>query len=45
MVASTIIAVAAQMLGADLFVVLFASLLGSPMILLVVAVMRYNRWL
>ncbi len=42
-VASTVIAVAAQLLGASFIVVLVASFLGPPVILLTLAVMRYNR--
>ena len=44
-VAGTIIALVAQALGADIAVVLFASLLGPAMILLALALMRYNGWL
>jgi hypothetical protein len=44
-VTSTIIAVVAQVLGAGIIVVLFASFVGPPVILLSVAVMRYNGWL
>ncbi|MBI4202334.1 MAG: hypothetical protein HY532_04365 [Chloroflexi bacterium] len=41
-VSSTIIAVAAQALGAGIEVVLLFSLLGPPALLLVIAVVRYN---
>ena len=41
-VASTVIALAAQSLGANIGIVMFASLLGPPVILLAMAVMR-NR--
>ena len=44
-VSSTVIALVAQALGAGLGVVLFASLVGPSLILVVVAVMRYNKWL
>jgi len=44
-VASTIIAMVAQALGANFGVVLFASFIGPAVILLTVAVLRYNGWL
>ena len=44
-VASTIIALVARVLGAGIVVVLFVSLIGPPLILLSLAVMRYNGWL
>ena len=43
LVASTIIALAAQALGANTIVVLMASLAGPPLILLALAIYRYNR--
>ena len=42
-VASTVIAIAAQAFGASMPVVLFASLLGPIVILFVLAVIRYRR--
>ncbi len=42
-VSSTIIAIVAQKLGASIGVVLLASLLGPPAILLAMAMMRYKR--
>jgi len=42
-VASSLIALIAQAAGASLAVVLFASLAGPPFLLLIIAVMRYNR--
>ncbi|MDO8751681.1 MAG: hypothetical protein Q7K03_11175 [Dehalococcoidia bacterium] len=42
-VASTVIALVAQVLGASMGVVLMASLLGPPVILLALAIVRYNR--
>ena len=42
-VASAIISVVAQALGANIGVVLMASLLGPPVILLALAIVRYNR--
>lgn len=44
-VASTIIAVVAQALGADIVVVLVASLIGPPVVLMALAFLRYNGWL
>ena len=44
-VASALIALVAEVLGASIVVVLFASLLGPPVILLAIALMRYNGWL
>ena len=44
-IASTVIAVIAQLLGANIGVVLFASFLGPPVILLTLAVLHYNGWL
>ena len=41
-VAGTIIALVAQALGANIGIVLFASLLGPPLMLLALAVMRYR---
>lgn|GEM_PF-4537697 len=45
LVASTIIAVVAQALGASIGIVFFASLVGPPVILFALALMRYNGWL
>ena len=42
-VAGTVIAGIAQVLGADLAIVLFASFLGPPILLLALAIMRYRR--
>ncbi len=42
-VASTVIAVVAQVLGADLAIVLFASFIGPPILLLALATRRYRR--
>ena len=42
MVASAVIALIAQLVGASLGVVLFASLVGPPVLLLIVGIMRYN---
>ncbi|MBI2172234.1 MAG: hypothetical protein HYU30_09520 [Chloroflexi bacterium] len=42
-VASTVIALAAQALGANIGVVFFAGLIGPPLILLGIAIVRYNR--
>ena len=44
-VASTIIALVAEALGASIAIVPGVSLLGPPTILLVLAVIRYNHWL
>ncbi len=44
-VASTIFALVTQALGADIIVVLFSSLIGPPVILLALALIRYNGWL
>ena len=44
-VASTIIAVVAQVLGADLGIIILASFLGPPVLLLALAIMRYNKLL
>ena len=44
-VASTIIAITAQAMGANLGIALVASLLGPPLILLALAVMRRNHWI
>ena len=41
-VAGTVIAIAAQALGANFVVVLFASIIGPAVLLLVVAILRYN---
>ena len=43
LVASTVIAAVAQVLTNNTFVVLMASLVGPPMILLALAIYRYNR--
>ncbi|MBF8267861.1 MAG: hypothetical protein HW388_1369 [Dehalococcoidia bacterium] len=43
MVASTVIAFVGQALGASIGVVLVASLVGPPAILLALALMRYGR--
>ncbi|MBI4199351.1 MAG: hypothetical protein HY535_02605 [Chloroflexi bacterium] len=45
LVASTITGVVAQALGADIGVVLFASLLVPPVILLAIALIRYWGWI
>lgn len=42
-VSSTIIALVAQALGASMGIVLFASLIGPPVMLLALAIVRYNR--
>lgn len=42
-VASTVIALVAQALGASISVVFVASLLGPPVILLALALMRYRQ--
>ena len=44
-VASTVISIVAGVLGANLGVVLFASLVGPAAILLTVQIMRWNEWL
>lgn len=41
-VAGTVIAMAAQGLGAGFVVVLFASIIGPAVLLLAVAILRYN---
>ena len=41
-VSSTIIAAIAQALGADFGMVMFTSLVGPPVILLALAIIRYN---
>ena len=43
LVASTVIALLAQVLTNNTFVVLMASLVGPPAILLALAILRYNR--
>ncbi len=43
LVASTVIALLAQVLTNDTGIVLMASLAGPPMILLALAILRYNR--
>jgi hypothetical protein len=42
-VASTVIALVAQALGASIGVVFFAALIGPPLILLGIAIVRYNK--
>ena len=44
-VASTVAGGVAQLLGANLVVVLMTSLIVPPMILLGIAVARYNNWI
>jgi hypothetical protein len=43
LVASTIIALVAGGLGAGIGIVIFASFLGPPVILLALAILRYSR--
>ncbi len=43
-VAGTIMGIIAQWMGANLVTTLAISTLGPPVILLVVAVLRYNHW-
>jgi len=44
-VSGTIMSVVAQALESNIGIVLFAGFLGPPVLLLVLAVMRHNRWL
>ena len=44
-VSGTIMPVVAQALEANISIVFFAGFLGPPVLLLVLAVMRHNRWL
>ncbi len=44
-VAGSAIAFVAQAAGANIGVVIFASMVGPPVILLAIVLMRYNRWL
>ncbi len=44
-VAGSAIAFVAQAAGANIGIVIFASMVAPPTMLLAIALMRYNRWL
>ena len=43
MVVSTVFAIVAQLLGAGFGLVIFVSLIGPPILLLIVGIYRYNQ--